>query len=378
MARVFLDQVVKQFNEVIAVNNLTLEARDGEFLVLVGPSGCGKSTALRMVAGLEEISLGDIYIGDRRVNDVAPKDRDIAMVFQSYALYPHMSVYDNMAFGLKLRKVNRQEIQRRVNEAASMLGIENLLQRKPRQLSGGQRQRVAVGRAIVREPRAFLMDEPLSNLDAKLRVQMRAELIRLHQRLRTTTIYVTHDQTEAMTMGTRIAVMRDGILQQLDTPQAVYERPANTFVAGFIGSPAMNMLRMSVTAEGDEVHMSREGLNITAAPQHRAALRDYNGREVIVGMRPENISERVTGLDTAIRLPARVDVVEPLGSEAYMYAFVGGEDIIARVPADTRARPDDQIDLWTDAASLHMFDPDTEVNIIHGNVPQPAMAVSKT
>jgi multiple sugar transport system ATP-binding protein len=374
MARVFLDRVVKQFNDVIAVNDLTLEARDGEFLVLVGPSGCGKSTALRMVAGLEDATDGDIFIGERRVNDVAPKDRDIAMVFQSYALYPHMSVYDNMAFGLKLRKVPKADIKKRVQEAAEMLGIENLLHRKPRQLSGGQRQRVAVGRAIVREPRAFLMDEPLSNLDAKLRVQMRAELIRLHQRLQTTTIYVTHDQIEAMTMGTRIAVMRDGILQQLDTPQNVYEKPANVFVAGFIGSPAMNMLRMNVRVEGEQISLSREGLLLNAPPRLRAVLRPYANREVIIGVRPENINERSSAEDV-VQLPARVDVVEPLGSEAYLYALVAGDQIIARVGADTRSRPDEQITLYTDANLLQAFDPDTEANLLFGNVPQAAVAV---
>jgi multiple sugar transport system ATP-binding protein len=374
MARVFLDHVVKQFNEVIAVNNLTLEARDGEFLVLVGPSGCGKSTALRMIAGLEEVTAGDIYIGERRVNDMPPKDRDIAMVFQSYALYPHMSVFDNMAFGLKLRKVPKPEIKRRVQEAAEMLGIENLLHRKPRQLSGGQRQRVAVGRAIVREPRAFLMDEPLSNLDAKLRVQMRAELIRLHQRLQTTTIYVTHDQIEAMTMGTRIAVMRDGVLQQLDTPQNVYEKPSNVFVAGFIGSPAMNMLRMRVTVDGETVAFARDGLAITAPSRLAGPLRPYAGKDVIIGIRPENIGDRPQN-QHVIPLPARVDVVEPLGSEAYLYALVAGEQLIARVSADTHARPGEQITLYTDANLIHAFDPDTEDSLLYGNTPQTAVTV---
>src|SRR5215217_4535162 len=250
MAGVTLDHVSKIFGEVKAVNDLTIQIHDKEFLVLVGPSGCGKSTALRLIAGLEEATAGDIYIGDRRVNDVAPKDRDIAMVFQSYALYPHMTVYDNLAFGLKLRRTPKSEIDRRVKEAAEILGLGNLLARKPKQLSGGQRQRVALGRAIVREPQVFLMDEPLSNLDAKLRVQTRAELIKLHQRLQTTVIYVTHDQVEAMTMGSRIAVMRDGILQQLDTPQSLYDRPANTFVAGFIGSPSMNFFDAKVVSDG--------------------------------------------------------------------------------------------------------------------------------
>ena len=253
MAKVVFDHVFKKFGEVTAVNDLNIEVKDKEFLVLVGPSGCGKTTALRLVAGLEELTAGNIYIGDRLVNDVAPKDRDIAMVFQSYALYPHMSVYDNLAFGLKLRKTPKAEIDRRVKEAARILGIENLLDRKPKQLSGGQRQRVALGRAIVREPKVFLMDEPLSNLDAKLRVATRAEISKLHQRLETTIIYVTHDQVEAMTMGNRIAVMKDGLLQQLDTPQVLYDKPANMFVAGFIGSPAMNFFDAKLTGTAEEM-----------------------------------------------------------------------------------------------------------------------------
>ena len=368
MARVYLEHLTKKFGDVVAVDNLTLEARDGEFLVFVGPSGCGKSTALRMIAGLEEITEGDVYIGERRVNDVAPRDRDIAMVFQSYALYPHMSVYDNMAFGLKLRHVKKDEIKRRVYEAAALLGIQNLLQRKPRQLSGGQRQRVAVGRAIVREPQAFLMDEPLSNLDAKLRVQTRAELIRLHQRLRTTTIYVTHDQVEAMTMGHRIAVLRDGVLQQLDTPQALYSRPANAFVAGFIGSPAMNMMRMGVVVDGESAQFKRDGVSLPITPRMHAALRPYNGKEVIVGMRPEDIHERPQGNNGAVQLPARVDVIEPLGSEAYLYVDVAGSPVIARVDANMNVHPDEQIALWMDPDALHAFDPDNEENILLGSV----------
>jgi multiple sugar transport system ATP-binding protein len=369
MARVFLDGVSKRYGEVTAVDSLTLEARDGEFLVLVGPSGCGKSTALRMIAGLEEISDGDIFIGERRVNDVAPRDRDIAMVFQSYALYPHMSVYDNMAFGLKLRGVKKDEIKRRVDEAAQMLGIENLLGRKPRQLSGGQRQRVAVGRAIVREPQAFLMDEPLSNLDAKLRVQTRADIIRLHQRLKTTTVYVTHDQVEAMTMASRIAVMKDGVLQQLDTPQVLYDRPENAFVAAFIGSPAMNLIRMSVTSEGDSVVLYRDTVKLTPAPRHAAALRAYNNKDVIIGLRPEHLRERPRD-GAGMQLPARVDVIEPLGSEAYLYANIAGAQVIARVDANTHVRPDEQLTLWADADALHVFDPDTEANILYSPTPQ--------
>jgi multiple sugar transport system ATP-binding protein len=371
MARVSLDHVTKRYGEVTAVKELTLEARDGEFLVLVGPSGCGKSTALRMIAGLEEVTEGDVFIGERRVNDVAPRDRDIAMVFQSYALYPHMSVFDNMAFGLKLRKLQGQEIKRRVHEAAQMLGIENLLGRKPRQLSGGQRQRVAVGRAIVREPQAFLFDEPLSNLDAKLRVQTRADLIRLHQRLQTTSVYVTHDQVEAMTMGTRIAVMLDGVLQQLDTPQALYRRPVNAFVAGFIGSPAMNTMRMRVSVDGEDVLLNRpsadgtaDALTVKAPDRYRADLRPYTGREVIFGVRPEDLAERPQTDEDSVPLPARVDVIEPLGFEAYLYANVAGAPVIARVDATTPARPDDSITLYAGADHLYFFDPDTEANIM--------------
>src|SRR5579883_2927626 len=277
MAGVRLEHIYKRFGDSIAVNDVNIDIYDREFLVLVGPSGCGKSTTLRLVAGLEELSDGNIYIGERRVNDVPPRDRDIAMVFQSYALYPHMSVFDNLAFGLKLRHVPKRDIESRVQETARMLGIESLLKRKPRQLSGGQRQRVALGRAIVREPQAFLMDEPLSNLDAKLRVQTRAEIVKLHHRLRTTTIYVTHDQVEAMTMGDRIAVMKDGVLQQLDTPQALYDRPANLFVAGFIGSPAMNMIPMAVHAEGGEVELVSGEVRMAVPAIYAAGVARFNG-----------------------------------------------------------------------------------------------------
>src|SRR5690349_10324447 len=294
MATVSLDHITKTYGEVTAVNDLNIQIRDQEFVVLVGPSGCGKSTALRMIAGLEEITGGDLYIGERRVNDVAPKDRDIAMVFQSYALYPHMSVYDNMAFGLKLRKRPKAEIDRRVKEAAELLGLQNLLQRKPKQLSGGQRQRVALGRAIVREPQVFRMDEPLSNLDAKLRVETRAGLIKLHQRLLTTTVYVTHDQTEAMTMGHRIAVLRDGVMQQLDTPQTLYDRPANLFVAGFIGTPAMNFFPGQLVAEngGQELWVQSSSLRLKAPEEVRGKLASQTGREIIFGIRPEHIHSK--------------------------------------------------------------------------------------
>ncbi len=291
MASVTFEHVFKRFGDVVAVNDMNIEIEDKEFLVLVGPSGCGKTTALRLLAGLEEISDGQIIIGDRVVNDVAPKDRDIAMVFQSYALYPHMSVYDNMAFGLKLRKTPKEEIQKRVQDAAEILGIEELLDRKPRQLSGGQRQRVAVGRAIVREPSVFLFDEPLSNLDAKLRVQTRAEITKLHQQLATTFIYVTHDQVEAMTMATRIAVIRHGIIQQVDSPQRLYDHPNNVFVAGFIGSPAMNFFDAKVDRSNGQLTIESEVFN-TAIPEAKAPMyQDYVGKQVVFGIRPEDVHD---------------------------------------------------------------------------------------
>jgi multiple sugar transport system ATP-binding protein len=367
MAGVLLDHVTKKFGEVTAVNDMSLKIQDREFLVLVGPSGCGKSTALRMIAGLEEVTDGDIYIGERRVNDVAPKDRDIAMVFQSYALYPHMTVYDNMAFGLKLRKRPKAEIERRVKEAAEMLGLQNLLQRKPKQLSGGQRQRVALGRAIVREPQVFLMDEPLSNLDAKLRVQTRAELIKLHQRLQTTTVYVTHDQVEAMTMGHRIAVLRDGVLQQLDTPQALYEHPANRFVAEFIGSPAMNILAGRLVPEGDgELWARSDGLAVRVPAQMRAKLASGAGREVLIGIRPEHIHHpaEMSGATDGRAVNAGVSVVEPLGSEVFAYITVGTHELIARMDAAHRPRPGENLQVVLDTDRLHIFDPQTEQALV--------------
>ena len=296
MASVTLEHVTKRFGEVTAVRDVNIEVKDKEFLVLVGPSGCGKSTTLRMIAGLEEISEGAVYIGDRLVNDVAPKDRDIAMVFQSYALYPHMSVYDNLAFGLKLRRTPKKEIDRRVQDAAELLGLADLLQRKPKQLSGGQRQRVALGRAIVREPKVFLMDEPLSNLDAKLRVQMRAELIRLHQRLQTTVIYVTHDQVEAMTMGSRIAVLRDGVLQQIDSPQVLYDHPKNMFVAGFIGSPSMNFIDAKLEGDMSDMWVNCGSFRVqvpTALRDKLAPLVAKANRECFFGIRPEDLYEQI-------------------------------------------------------------------------------------
>jgi multiple sugar transport system ATP-binding protein len=368
MAGVTLDHITKKYGEVTAVNDLNIQIRDQEFLVLVGPSGCGKSTALRMIAGLEEITGGDLYIGDRRVNDVAPKDRDIAMVFQSYALYPHMSVYDNMAFGLKLRKRPKAEIDRRVKEAAELLGLQNLLQRKPKQLSGGQRQRVALGRAIVREPQVFLMDEPLSNLDAKLRVETRAGLIKLHQRLLTTTVYVTHDQTEAMTMGHRIAVLRDGVLQQLDTPQTLYDRPANLFVAGFIGSPAMNFFPGQLTSDngGQDMFVQTSGLKLKVPEDMRSKLGSQSGREIVFGVRPEHIHHKseVPNAEATRTASVNVSVVEPLGSEVFAYLSANGHEFIARMDATAHPRPGETIETVFDTEHLHVFDKETEQALV--------------
>ncbi|MBO8142828.1 MAG: sn-glycerol-3-phosphate ABC transporter ATP-binding protein UgpC [Firmicutes bacterium] len=368
MARVVLEGVTKRYGSVTAVNNANLVIEDEEFVVLVGPSGCGKSTTLRMVAGLEDITEGNIYIGDRLVNDVPPKDRDIAMVFQNYALYPHMDVYNNMAFGLKLRRFPKAEIDRRVREAARMLGIEDLLHRKPKQLSGGQRQRVAVGRAIVREPAAFLMDEPLSNLDAKLRVQMRAELSKLHNRLRTTTIYVTHDQTEAMTMGDRIVVMKDGFIQQVGAPLEIYENPNNVFVAGFIGSPAMNFLNAVLKQEGDDVIVDCGAFNVRV-PESRVAksprIREYLNKRVIFGIRPEDIddAQMVPEERRAEAITARVDVTEPMGSEVYVYLSVGEHSFIARFDSATKARDGEPHQVVFNMDKMHLFDAETELAI---------------
>jgi len=349
MATVTFDHVWKRFGDFAAVQDLSLEIGDGEFMVLVGPSGCGKTTSLRMIAGLDEITEGTLRIGDRVVNDVAPKDRDIAMVFQSYALYPHMSIYDNMAFGLKLRKVKKEEIDRRVNEAARILGLENL-QKKPRELSGGQRQRVALGRAIVRDPAVFLMDEPLSNLDAKLRVQTRAEIARLHQRLGTTTVYVTHDQVEAMTMGTRIAVMNKGLLQQVGPPQELYDHPKNLFVAGFIGSPSMNFV--NVTAAGDAV--SGEGFSFPIPARYKGAL--DGAKSLVAGFRPEHLD--LGDVSQAAGIRAKADVVEYLGNEELLHVTVQGHegDVVAVVSSEHRVKPGDVIDLKLPLDRLHLFD----------------------
>jgi len=365
MASVTYDHVSKRFGDVIAVNDLSIEIQDKEFLVFVGPSGCGKTTSLRLLAGLEEANEGNIYIGDRLVNDVPPKDRNIAMVFQSYALYPHMSVYDNMAFGLKLRKTPKTEIERRVRESASLLGIEELLDRKPKQLSGGQRQRVALGRAIVREPSVFLMDEPLSNLDAKLRVATRAELSKLHQRLETTFIYVTHDQVEAMTMGTRIVVMRDGILQQVDTPQELYTKPGNIFVAGFIGSPAMNFFDATITGTKEEMYID-SGVFKLQVPKHKAQpLYDYLGKEIVFGMRPENIHDPDYARPGIIgaSVKAHVDVTELMGNEVFLYLMSGDKNYIARVDPRSSVRVGQDIELLFDMDNFHIFDRDTEVAV---------------
>ncbi len=366
MASVTYQHVTKQFGDVVAVNDLTLEIADKEFLVLVGPSGCGKSTSLRLLAGLEEVTSGEIYIGDRLVNDMPSKDRDIAMVFQSYALYPHMSVFDNMAFALKLRKVKKPEIKKRVQQAAEALGIAELLDRKPKQLSGGQRQRVALGRAIVREPHVFLMDEPLSNLDAKLRVEARAMLSRLHLSLGTTFIYVTHDQVEAMTMGTRIAVQKDGVLQQVDTPQNLYDRPANIFVAGFIGSPAMNFFDAKLAGSDDAMYIQTKPFRLQVPKDKATVLAKHLGKDIIFGIRPEDIHDKryaPVGV-TAVPLVAKVDVIEPMGSERYLYLVVDGKDFVARVDPRSTASVGEKLDIMLNMDNTHVFDAETEEAIL--------------
>jgi multiple sugar transport system ATP-binding protein len=358
MSSVTYDHVFKRFGDFTALNDLDIKIADKEFLVLVGPSGCGKTTALRCLAGLEEVTGGKVCIGEQVVNDVAPKDRDIAMVFQSYALYPHMTVYDNMAFGLKLRKVPKADIKRRVEEAAGILGIEHLLKRKPRELSGGQRQRVAVGRAIVREPKVFLFDEPLSNLDAKLRVAMRAEIKALHQRLKTTTVYVTHDQVEAMTMGHRITVMRDGKIQQVGTPGQVYASPANAFVAQFIGTPPMNLIQATVS--GDTLQMSSFALPLAAKLHGRVT----EGQRVLAGIRPEHVRFAVEG-----PIKANVDVVEPVGHETIVYATACNEHLVAIFEPSLTVRAGETIAMTVDAEAMHLFDAGTEKNVLTSTVP---------
>lgn len=362
MANVTYDHVFKRFGDVTAVNDVNIDIADKEFLVLVGPSGCGKTTALRLLAGLEDISDGKILIGDRVVNDVAPKDRDIAMVFQSYALYPHLSVYDNMAFGLKLRKTPKADIKRRVDEAAEILGIENLLDRKPRQLSGGQRQRVAVGRAIVREPSVFLFDEPLSNLDAKLRVAMRAEISKLHQRLETTFIYVTHDQVEAMTMATRIAVINNGILQQVDTPQHLYDSPNNLFVAGFIGSPAMNFFPAKLNKADGKLVVETGTFAVAIPSENTKTYESREGRSVIFGIRPEDIHDpKFTPPNVHTEnIEAQVDVTELMGNEIFLHMLSGENSFVARVDPRSNMRVGEKVQIAFDMDNVHIFDAETE------------------
>ena len=365
MASVSYKNVMKAYGDNVVVKDLSFEVADKEFVVFVGPSGCGKSTCLRMLAGLEEITGGEIWIGDRKVNDVPPKDRDIAMVFQSYALYPHMTVYDNMAFGLKLRKTPKAEIDKRVKEAAAILGLEDLLDRRPKALSGGQRQRVAVGRAIVREPAVFLMDEPLSNLDAKLRVTARAEISKLHQRLQTTFVYVTHDQVEAMTMGDRIAVLNFGDLMQIDSPRNLYESPNNIFVAGFIGSPSMNFFDATLVKEENNLYIDTGSFRLPIPADRMKAYEGYAGKQVTFGIRPEHIH----GADfappniNAAPLKATIDVIELLGHELHLYLTAGKSTFVATV--DTRMAPSvgDNVDLVVDMNNMHLFDKNTEQTI---------------
>ena len=364
MASLSLKNICKVYpNGFEAVKNFNLEIADKEFIIFVGPSGCGKSTTLRMIAGLEDISSGELKIGDRVVNDVEPKDRDIAMVFQNYALYPHMTVYDNMAFGLKLRKVPKDEIDKMVKEAAKVLDLTQLLDRKPKALSGGQRQRVAMGRAIVRNPKVFLMDEPLSNLDAKLRVQMRIEIAKLHQRLGTTIIYVTHDQTEAMTLGTRIVVMKDGVIQQVDTPQNLYEKPQNLFVAGFMGSPQMNFMDAVVRVNGTAVTLEVAGQSIPLPPAKAKKLIDggYNGKTVTMGIRPEDVYDSEMFIETAkCVFSSTIKVYELLGAEVFLYFDLGEFPITARVDPRSNARPGDTVRFAFDVEKIHVFDKETE------------------
>ncbi len=370
MAGVTFDHIWKRYGDVVANKDLNLEIQDGEFMCLVGPSGCGKTTALRMIAGLEEVTEGSLRIGDRVVNDLAPKDRDVAMVFQSYALYPHMSVRDNLAFGLKLRKVPKADIERRVQEAARMIELGNLLDRKPKQLSGGQRQRVALGRAIVREPAVFLMDEPLSNLDAKLRVQTRAEIARLHQRLKTTIVYVTHDQVEAMTMGDRIAVMNQGELQQVGPPQQLYENPVNHFVAGFIGSPSMNFVPVTVERDGGEPKLKNPAFEIPV-PSRLKNQMDGAGN-LTMGFRPEHLE--IGAADRASEVGvvrAQVDVVEFLGNEELLHLRVGDHDLVAIVDSSQRVKPGDVVDLQIPLEKVHLFQEESGLSLA---APQQAAA----
>jgi multiple sugar transport system ATP-binding protein len=367
MAEVILKNVTKVYDGgQVAAKDINIEVKDKEFVVLVGPSGCGKSTTLRMIAGLEEITEGELYIDGKKVNDVSPKDRDIAMVFQNYALYPHMSVYENMAFGLKLRKFDKDEIKTRVDDAAKILGLEEYLGRKPKALSGGQRQRVAVGRAIVRKPKVFLFDEPLSNLDAKLRVQMRTEISKLHQRLGATMIYVTHDQTEAMTMGDKIVIMKDGVVNQVDTPLNLYNKPNNKFVAGFIGSPSMNFIKVRVSG-ADDISLKSSGnelsFNIPAGLSGK--LKNYSGKEIWLGIRPEDIyDQKASGeRDGSVKKEVMLDVIEPMGNEIFFYFQIEGTQFVARVPAREEPASGSKRILMFDTNKFHFFDAGSEATI---------------
>lgn len=367
MATVVLKKVSKIYsNNVHAVKGINLEIADKEFMVLVGPSGCGKSTTLRMVAGLEEVSLGEVYIDNQVVNDVPAKNRDIAMVFQNYALYPHMSVYENLAFALKLRKYPKKEIERRVVEAAEILGLEKKLKRKPKELSGGERQRVAVGRAIVRKPKVFLFDEPLSNLDAKLRVQMRKEIHKLHNRLQCTMIYVTHDQVEALTLGDRIVVMKDGDVLQVADPVNLYVKPSNRFVAGFIGSPPMNFLNGKILKQEDDYFFQDKAVKLRLLPQVYKKISAYEDKEIILGIRPEDIYDKIFAQDARpeFTITATVDVVEPMGSEIYLYLNAGKNSFVARVSNQDTATVNQDVQVVFDMSKAHFFDPETELSIL--------------
>jgi multiple sugar transport system ATP-binding protein len=362
MAQVALRNVVKMFDKTPAVQGIDLDISDREFIVLVGPSGCGKSTTLRMIAGLEEATSGEIYIGDQLVNDVPPKDRDIAMVFQNYALYPHMTVFENMSFGLRLKKFPKAEIKERVDAAARILDITDLLERRPKQLSGGQRQRVAMGRAIVRNPKVFLFDEPLSNLDAKLRVQMRTEIKKVHQKVTTTTVYVTHDQIEAMTLADRVVVMNAGRIEQVGTPHELYHHPKTRFVAGFIGSPAMNVINCRLTNGGDKLTIElADGLKFPVPPSRRARYQPYVGRELAFGLRPEHITERRSDMpEGAFVFDVNLDVVEPMGMETMVYFLVGGVEVCGRVNPAAAGNAGEKMPLCADLNQMHLIDPQTD------------------
>ena len=365
MAEVKLKNVTKVFGKVVAVKNFCLDISDGEFLILVGPSGCGKTTLLRSIAGLEEVTSGEIYIDENMVNDVPPKNRDIAMVFQNYALYPHMDVYRNMSFGLRLRKVPKDEIDRIVKRTAELLGIRELLDRRPKELSGGQRQRVALGRAIVRNPKVFLFDEPLSNLDAKLRIAMRAELLDLHQRLKTTTIYVTHDQMEAMTMGDRITVMNEGLIQQVDSPQQVYDHPVNRYVAGFIGSPSMNFMDCVINKKNGDFYAKTKGMNLKISKDKVKLVGKYADKEAILGLRPEHISdtETVKKFEPGTTFKASIWVVEPLGSEKLVHIRSEEDTLITRLDPHVKLKPGDTAEFSVRMDLAHIFDKETEETV---------------